>query len=76
MLEKLDDAVFPNDDIELDGIDIVTLISNGVGLNTIDLNINLDDDNFDEADLSNIDLPRLIALCNRLKQCKTCNMKN
>ena len=53
MLEKLDNAVFFTDDVELDDIDsnIVTFFSDGMGLNTIDFNsINLDDDNCNEND--------------------------
>ena len=46
--------------IELDNIDLddsVTFVSDGMGLNTIDSdNINLDDDNFDADDLTNIGL--------------------
>ena len=53
MLEKLDNAVFFTDDVELDDIDsnIVAFFSDGMGLNTINFNsINLDDDNFNEND--------------------------
>ena len=48
MLEKRDNVVFFNGDIDLDDIDsdIVTFFSDGMSLATIDLdNINLDDDN-------------------------------
>ena len=53
MLEKLDNVIFSNDDINLDDIDsdIVTFFSDNMGLVTIDLNnINLDINNFVEDD--------------------------
>ena len=51
MLEKSDDVVFYNDDIDLDDIDSdsVTFSSDDLNLITKDLNnISLDDDNFDD----------------------------
>ena len=62
MLKKLDNIVFSTDYIDLKDIesDIVTFLSDGIGLDTIDLNnINLDDDNFDEnysTDIALLDL--------------------
>ena len=70
MLEKLNEAVFCNNDIVFADIDsdIVTFLSNDIDLNTIDLNnINIDDDNFDNYDSENITHIRLIARCNRYK---------
>ena len=67
ILEKVDNLVFCNDDIDFDDIDpdIVTLFNDDMGLATIDLNdINLDYDKFDEGDPTNFVLVRLIAWCN------------
>ena len=64
MLEKLDDVVLSNEDIDLDDIDldIVTFFSYSVGLCNTDLNnINLDDDNFYEDDPEIIIHVRLTA---------------
>ena len=54
MLEILNDALFSNDDIDLDYIDsdIITFFIDGNAINTIDPNnINLDDGIFDDIDL-------------------------
>ena len=61
-----DDIIFINADS-----DNATLFSDDMALNTIDFNnINLVDDDFDEEDPdTSIDV-RLIAWCNRYKQCK------
>ena len=75
VIEKLDNAVFSNDDIvsgELDS-EIVTFFSNNVGLNIINLNNdNLDHDKFDAYDPETINHIRLTAWYNRYKQHKTC----
>ena len=71
--EKLDNAVFSNNDIVSGDIDtdIVTFFRNGKALNSVNLtNINLDDDNFDYYDPKTINHIRLIALYNRFKQNK------
>ena len=71
MLEKLDNVVLSNGDIDLDDIDS-DLLSHGMGLVTIDLtNINLDD-NFDSDNPAIILFVRLKAWLNRFKQCKSC----
>ena len=49
---------FPNDDVVLSNIDLI--------------NINLDDDIFDEDDPETIDHVRLMTWRNRFKQCKAC----
>ena len=49
---------FPNDDVVLSNIDLI--------------NINLDDDIFDEDDPETIDHVRLMTWRNRFKQCKSC----
>ena len=69
-LEKLDNAVFFNYDIDFDDkdSDIVTFFSDDLDLNTIDLN-NI---NFDEQDPETIINVRLMAWCNRNKQGKAC----
>ena len=79
MLEKLDNVVFSNDDIDVEVIesDTIAFFSNDMGLNAIVLNnINLDDDDFDEDDPTSIVLFRLIAWCNRFKQCKACKKRS
>ena len=68
MLEQFDDIAFSNDDMDLDSKDtnIVIFFSDGVGLDTIDLNnINLDDDKFDDDDPEGIIHNRLMAWCKR-----------
>ena len=63
MLKKLDNIVFSTDYIDLEDIesDIVTFLSDGIGLDTIDFNnINPDDDNFDEDDSTDIALLDLL----------------
>ena len=73
LLQKLDNIVSSNDDIDLNDIDafmwhdieLVKLFRDDVRLNTIYLyNIKLDGDNFDEDDPTNIVLVRLIAQYN------------
>ena len=67
MIEKLDNAVFSNDDTVFCDIDIamVTLFSYYIGLNSINLNdINIDDDNFDNFDPKTINHVRLMACFN------------
>ena len=74
MPEKIDEDVFSNDDIDLDGIesDIVTFFSHNMGYSTIDLNnIIIDDDNFDDVPTSFV-LVRLIDWSNRFKHRKAC----
>ena len=74
MIEKLDNAVFYNDDIvfvDIDDSDIVTFFRNGIGLNSINLNdIDLNDDNFDDCDPKTINHIRLkqIKACKKNKQ--------
>ena len=58
MLEKLNEAVFCNNDIVFADID-----SDIVNIN----NINIDDDNFDNYHSENITHIRLITRCNRYK---------
>ena len=73
MLKKLDNIVFSTDDKDLDDIDsdILTFLSDGTDLVTIDLkNINLDDVNFDEDDHETIVYVRLMAWRDRYKQNK------
>ena len=75
MLAKFDDAVFSNDDIDLDDkhSDIVTFFIDDMDHNTIDLNnINLDDDNFDHDDPETIIHVRTMIWCYRYKQHMTC----
>ena len=75
MLEKLDNAIFSNDDIVVDNEDTdnVTFFNDEMGLNTIYLNnIILDDDNFDDYDHEPIIHVRSIAWCNNYKQRKAC----
>ena len=65
MLEKLDNVVFSNDDMDLNDIDF---FSDGMIVVTIDPNyISLDDDYFDEDNPISIVPVRLIAWCNRFK---------
>ena len=63
MLEKLDNVVFSNDIyFDYTDSDIVIFFSHGTGHNTMDLNnINIDYDNFDEDNPTNVVLVRLIA---------------
>ena len=73
MLKKFVNGVFFNDDKDLHKIecDIITFFSDGMNFVTIDLNNNkLDDENFDEDDLANIILAKVIAWHNRFKRCK------
>ena len=70
LLEKIDDLVLSNNDIDLEVInsDIATVLSDTRRLFIIDLtHINLDDNNFDEDDLGTIVYVRLMARCNRYK---------
>ena len=73
MVEKLDNAVFFNNDIvfgEIDS-DIATFYSTDIGLNSINFNnVNCDDDNFDDYNPGNIDYIRVTAWYNRHKQHK------
>ena len=69
--EKLNNAVFPNDDIILDDTDsdIVTFFINDIDLNSINLNnVNLDDDNFVDCDPGTINHVKLVAWFNRNKK--------
>ena len=73
MLEKLNNIVFSNNDVDLDDIDsdIDTFFSDNMGLVNIDLNnINRDGNNFDEDDPETIIHVGLMAWHNRFKQCK------
>ena len=70
LLEKIDDLVLSNNDIDLEVInsDTATVLSDTRRLFIIDLtHINLDDNNFDEDDLGTIVYVRLMARCNRHK---------
>ena len=70
LLEKIDDLVLSNNDIDLEVInsDIATVLSDTRRLFIIDLtHINLDDNNFDEDDLGTIVYVRLVAWSNRYK---------
>ena len=70
MLKIHDNVVFSNDDVGFDyiGSDIVTLFSDDMNINVIDLNnSNLDgDDDYLETMIH----ARLAAWCNEYKQCK------
>ena len=71
MVQKLDNAVFSNDNLVIGDIDsdIITFFSNYINLNSINLsNINLDDNNFDGYDLVTINQIRLMAWCDKYKQ--------
>lgn len=73
MLQKLDNVVFFDHDIDLKDVDstIAAFFSNDVRLDAIHLNsIKLHDDNFDDVDPNhaNFALVRLIGWCNRFKQ--------
>ena len=64
MLEKRDNVVFSNYDIDPDDVssDIPTFFSDSMGHNTIDLNnINLDDDYFDKDDPTYIVFDKPVA---------------
>ena len=71
IIEKLDNAVLSNNDIDFGDIDsdIVTFFSNDIGLNSINLNnINRDKNNFDDCDPKTINHIRLMTWYNRFKQ--------
>lgn len=73
--EKLDNAVFSNNDIVLGDIDtdFVTFFWNDIALNSVNLtNVNLDDDHFDNCDSKTINHITLMAPYNRFKQKKGC----
>ena len=74
ILEKRDDVVFPNDDIDHYDIesDLVTFFSNDKDINTIDLNnISIEHDYFHEDDPETT--IHVISACyNRYKQNKAC----
>ena len=73
MLEKLNNVVFSNDDIDLDDIDsdIVNFFSESMGLVTIDLHdIKLNGDIWSKYDPAITALVRLTAWRNRFKQRK------
>ena len=77
MLQKLDNVVFFDHDIDLKDVDssIAAFFSNDMGLDAIHLNsIKLHDDDFDDVDPNhpNFVLVRLIGWCNRFKQPETC----
>ena len=68
LLEKIDDLVLSNNDIDLEVInsDTATVLSDTRRLFIIDLtHINLDDNNFDEDDLGTIVYVRLVAWSTR-----------
>ena len=70
-----DVLVFANGDIFFYDVDCnnITFPNEDVVLSNIDLiNINLDDDIFDEDDPETIDHVRLMTWRNRFKQCKAC----
>ena len=75
MLDKLDNIIFCNDNIAIHDINsILTFFSDGIGLNTIDLNnINL---NYDEDDPENVIHVRHKAWCKQRKACKRKSSKN
>ena len=78
MIEKVDNAVFSNDDIVFDDIDsdIVTFFPNDLGFNSINLdNINLYGDTFDDCDPETIIHVRFVARYNSFKQHKSCKKK-
>ena len=78
IIENLDSAVFPNDDIVFDDLDsdFATFFCNDIGLNSITLyNINFDDDNFVACDPETISHIRLMAWYNRFKQRKACKKR-
>ena len=53
--------------------DIVAFFNNDMGLVNVDLNnAGLDDDDFDDDDPKTIINVRLMAWCNRYKNCKAC----
>ena len=75
MFEKLDNSVVSNVDIFFDDVDsnIVTFLSDNMGVNTIDINnINVDDDTLDKDDPETINNCRIITWFNRLKRRKPC----
>ena len=75
LLEKLDSSIFANGDIFFHDVDCNNIIfpNDDVVLSNIDLiNINLDDDIFDEDDPETINHVRLMTGRNRFKQCKAC----
>ena len=73
IIEKRDNAVFANDDIVFSDInsDIVTLFSNDIGFNSINLN-NIDDDSFHNFHPKTINQVRHMTWYNRYKQHKAC----
>ena len=77
--EKLDNAVFPNDDIVFGDIDtdFVTFFWNDIALNSINLTIiNLDHDNFDDCDSKTINHIRLMTSYNIIDLNKIRDVKN
>ena len=75
MFEKLDNSVVSNVDIFFDDVDsnIVTFLSDNMGVNTIDINnINVDVDTLDKDDPETINHCRIITWFNRLKRRKPC----
>ena len=73
IFEILNEVVFSNDDKDLDYIvpDIVTFVSDDMGIKTISLNvINLDDNNFNEDGREIVIHVKLIAWCIKYRQRK------
>ena len=73
IFEILKEVVFSNDDKDLDYIDpdIVTFVSDDMGIKTISLNvINLDDNNFNEDGREIVIHVKLIAWCIKYRQRK------
>ena len=73
IFEILYEVVFSNDDKDLDYIDpdIVTFVSDDMGIKTISLNvINLDDNNFNEDGREIVIHVKLIAWCIKYRQRK------
>ena len=73
IFEILNEVVFSNDDKDLDYIDpdIVTFVSDDMGIKIISLNvINLDDNNFNEDGREIVIHVKLIAWCIKYRQRK------
>ena len=82
MIEKLDNAVFSDNNLIFGGIDsdTVTFFISDIGLNSMNLNnVDLDDDIFDDYNPEAIDHIRIMAWNDKYKQhqpCKKRKMRN
>ena len=82
MIEKLDNAVFSDNNLIFGGIDsdTVTFFISDIGVNSMNLNnVNLDDDIFDDYNPEAIDHIRIMAWYDKYKQhqpCKKRKMRN